>query len=58
VSYLFLLMARKVYEAAYFVFVKFIEQESSICDKCHADRTKQIWRGEKILMRRRSLDPG
>jgi hypothetical protein len=58
VIHLFLLMVQKVDEAANFVFVQLIEQEPGICDKCHAGRTKQIWRGKKFLMRRRSLDPG
>jgi hypothetical protein len=61
VIYLFLLMARKVDEAASFVFVQLIEQEPGVYDKCHADYARQdkidlAW--ERISHRRRSLDPG
>jgi hypothetical protein len=49
-------MARNVDEAANFVFVQLIEQESGIYDKCHADyviRTKYvyIWLGKEFIMR-------
>jgi hypothetical protein len=54
-------MRRKVDEAANFVFVQLIEQEPGIYDKCHAHYARQdkidlAW--EKLLMRRRNLDPG
>jgi hypothetical protein len=38
---LFLSIARKVDEAANFVFRQFIEQEPGIYDKCHADYSRQ-----------------
>jgi hypothetical protein len=41
VIHLFLLMARKVDEAANFVFVQLIEQEPGIYDKCHANYARQ-----------------
>jgi hypothetical protein len=34
-------MARKVDEAAKFVFMQLIEQEPGIYDKCHADYARQ-----------------
>jgi hypothetical protein len=54
-------MARKVVEAANVVFMQLLEQEPSICEKCHPDYARQdkialAW--ERIFMRRRSLDPG
>jgi hypothetical protein len=41
VIHLFLLMARKVDEAANLVFRQFIEQEPALYDKCHADYSRQ-----------------
>jgi hypothetical protein len=41
VIHLFLLITRKVYEAANFVFVQLIEQEPGIYDKCPADDVRQ-----------------
>jgi hypothetical protein len=41
VIHLFLLMARKVDEAANFVFVQLIEQEPGIYVECHADYALQ-----------------
>jgi hypothetical protein len=60
VIHLFVEVARKVEEAANFVFVQLIEQESGIYDKRHPDyarRDKIIWLGKEFLMRRMSLDP-
>jgi hypothetical protein len=34
-------MARKVGEAAHFVFVQLIEQEPGTCDECHAEYARQ-----------------
>jgi hypothetical protein len=34
-------MARKVAEAANFVFVQLIEQERGVYDKCHTDYARQ-----------------
>jgi hypothetical protein len=39
--HLFLLIARKVDEAANFVFVQLTEQEPGIYDKCYADYARQ-----------------
>jgi hypothetical protein len=57
----FLLIARKVDEAANFVFVQLIEQECGIYDKCHADDARQdkidlAWK--RIFHLMKSLDPG
>jgi hypothetical protein len=54
VIHLFLKMIRKVYEAANFVLVKLIEQESGIYGKRHSDCSRRYridlaW--EKYLMR-------
>jgi hypothetical protein len=39
--HLFLLMARKVAEAANFVSVQLTEQEHGVYDRCHADCARQ-----------------
>jgi hypothetical protein len=55
VIHLFLLMARKVDEAANFVFVQVIEQEPGMCNKRHPDYSRQ---DKMDLVQERSLDPG
>jgi hypothetical protein len=49
-------MARKVDEAANFVFVQLIEQEPGIYDKCHPEYARRrgeklIWLGKEFIMR-------
>jgi hypothetical protein len=54
-------MARKIDEAANFVFVQLIEQEPGYITNAKQTmlgRTKWIWLGKEFLMRRSSLDPG
>jgi hypothetical protein len=50
-------MARKVDEAANFVFVQLIEQEPGIYDKYHPDYARQDKIGKEFLLRW-SLDTG
>jgi hypothetical protein len=56
VIHLFLFIARKVDEAANFVFIQFIDQEPGIVYMTNATqtmlgRTKEIWLGKKFLLR-------
>jgi hypothetical protein len=56
---LFILVARKVDEAAIFVFMQLIEQESGIYDiatETMLRGTKLIWLGKEFLLRRRNLE--